>query len=56
MATYGTSRVAKAVLIAAVPLIMLKSKCNPEGQATAIRYPSILSLVSTLHHGEGGSR
>jgi hypothetical protein len=55
MATYGTSRVAKAVLIA-VPLIMLKSKCNPEGQATAIRYPSILSLVSTLHHGEGGSR
>lgn len=28
---YGTSRVAKAVLIAAVPPIMLKSAANPEG-------------------------
>ena len=31
IARYGTSRVAKAVLIAAVPPIMLKSKSNPEG-------------------------
>src|SRR5215472_13908304 len=31
IASYGTSRVAKAVLVAAVPPIMLKSESNPEG-------------------------
>jgi non-heme chloroperoxidase len=31
IARYGTSRVAKAVLIAAVPPVMLKSETNPEG-------------------------
>lgn len=31
IARYGTSRVAKAILVAAVPPIMLQSKSNPEG-------------------------
>jgi non-heme chloroperoxidase len=36
IARYGTKRVSKAVLIAAVPPIMLKSAANPEGLAIEV--------------------
>jgi len=45
---YGTSRVAKAVLVAAVPPIMLKSEDNPEGLP--------MEVFDTIRKGVAGDR
>ena len=45
---YGTKRVAKAVLIAAVPPLMLKTAANPEGPPIADRGTNILPTASAL--------
>ncbi len=52
---HGTKRVAKAVLVAAVPPIMLKTAANPEGLPMEVvdnlRKGNILSRRAARPHG-----